>query len=118
MAFYDYPLTKQVTGNTAYETLHTLYFQGTAAMGTPTKLAALAGIIDSGAVQNVRVMDVTNGLVVAEKIGITAQSPADVDLGSLSNLSTGLAIWEVQALSQNKPGPDGDVAVGSLRLEL
>lgn len=117
-SFYDYPLTREVTGDTDYFTLHTIYFQGTNALGTPTGINAICGWLDDEAIQNVRIVDVTNGnAVVAEKLNITAQFPADVDLGTLSNLSADVAIWEVQALSVNTPGPDGDVAVGSLRLK-
>lgn len=118
MAFKDYPLSEKVTGNDAWATLHTIYFQGTTALGTPTAMAALAGVVDAGAVLDLRVMDLTNNLVVAEKLGVTDAFPADVDMGSLTNLSAGLALWALQAKVQAGKGPGGDVAMGSLRLEM
>ncbi len=47
---------------------------------------------------DIRVYDVTNSQVICEKIDITSGTPVVIDLGTISNLPTGAAVWEVQLL--------------------
>jgi hypothetical protein len=93
---FDLPFTKVVTGNTAYTTAHVFCFQGTDMVGLMTKLTFIGGFIDTGATQDIRIYDVTHQVVIAEVTGVSVEFPAIVNLGTLSNLSEGHAIWEVQ----------------------
>lgn len=113
---YDYPFTKVVTGDTSYFSAHTFLFHGSDMVGVPASIFALCGIIDSGAFLDVRIYDVTNLQTIAEKTGITDFYPTVHDLGAISNVPAAQAVWEVQLLSENTPGPDGDVAVASLTM--
>jgi len=114
---FDLTFTNVVTGNTAYTTAHTFIFEGSDAVGVPKAFHIIGGIIDSGAVQWIRIYDVTNAQVICELTGITSDFPVILDLGALSNVPTGMAIWEVQQLTENLPGPDGDVQVASAYME-
>lgn len=115
--FYDYPLTPVITGNTSYFSAYPIVWHGTDLVGLPTKITIVGGIVDTGALISIRIQDITNSLTIAEQTSLSVTYPSFIDMGTLSNLSTGRAIWEVQLLSVNQPGPDGDVAVGSLFME-
>jgi hypothetical protein len=111
---YDYPFTKVVTGDTTYFTAHIFEFQGTDLVGSPYQAVIVGGIVDS-TTQDIRIYDFTNAKVICEVTGISTSFPSMVDLGTLSNLSTGPAIWEIQ-MKRPSGGPAREVAVASLYL--
>jgi hypothetical protein len=43
-----------------------------------------------------RIYDITNDLVIAESDTLTNEDPELIDFGTISNVPTGPAIWEVQ----------------------
>jgi hypothetical protein len=77
-----------------YTVLDRIRFAGTGTR-VPSAIHIIAEI-DSGSTGDIRIYDVTNALVVAEKTGIANTSWALIDLGTLSNLSTTPVIWEIQ----------------------
>jgi len=83
------------TTATSYAIVSELIFAGTTMLGTPTEIKAILEM--TGATNmDIRIFDVTNALVIVEKLGNVVPIPTIVDLGALSNLPTGEAIWEVQ----------------------
>ena len=81
--------------STSYTIVSELIFAGTTMLGTPTTIKAILEM--TGATNmDCRIFDVTNALVIAEKLGNVVAIATIVDLGTLSNLSAGEAIWEVQ----------------------
>ena len=90
----SYPKDLASTTNTAYSIVAEVIFGGTTALGTPTEIKALLEM--SGATNiDIRIYDVTNALVIVEKLANVVPTATIVNLGALSNLSTGQAIWEV-----------------------
>ena len=82
------------TTQTSYAIVAEVIFGGTTALGTPTEIKALLEM--SGATNiDIRIYDVTNALVIVEKLANVVPTATIVNLGALSNLSTGEAIWEV-----------------------
>ena len=83
---------------TSYARVSAFIFEGTTALGNITNIAAniwrnIATTVD------VRVYDVTNTALIAELTGITSTSSANIeDLGSITNLPAGEALFEVQIL--------------------
>jgi len=92
------------TSSASYVVVGDLAFQGTDHL-TPSAIQAIAWA-DSGATAGVRIYDVTNSQTIAEKTDITGTTKAAVDLGTLSNLSAGAAVWEVQLQRVSGSGPD------------
>ena len=90
--------------NAAY-TLHcTIPFQGTSIL-TPSSIKVLALITGTGGVGgSIRIFDRTNANTIAEKAGILNSTLTLIDLGSLSNLSSGFALWELQMLINPSSG--------------
>lgn len=115
--YVDLTFADVVTGNTAYTAAHTFIFEGADLVGIPVGFYIIGGIVDSGAFQDIRVFDITNSQVICEVTGITDFFPTLINLGTLGNVPTGMAIWQVQHLTQNTPGPDGDVSVSSAFME-
>lgn len=85
------------TNNAAYEVLCTLVWPGSDQVGAPVSIRANAFAEGAGDVGDWRVYDVTNALTIGEVIGIVSTDVANiVDLGSISNVTTGEALWEIQ----------------------
>lgn len=71
-------------------------FGGTTTLGTPTKIKAVGWKDAATTSWDVQVLDITNSLTIVTKTGNTGNSPEIVDLGTLSNLPTAEAMFEVQ----------------------
>lgn len=69
-------------------------FAGTTKMGTPTNIKAIANV--TAGTGSMKIYDLTNAATIAENTSITGTTPAIIDLGTLSNLPTGEAIFEIQ----------------------
>ena len=93
---FQTPGAPYVSKTTAsYAVFGTFIFEGTTLAGTIAKIKAIAS--ESGAgTASVRIFDVTNGLQVCEVTGISGTTLSRYDLGAISNLPTGEAIFEVQ----------------------
>lgn len=72
-------------------------FSGTDDVGSPTKISAVVHI-GGGTDMDIRIQDVTNVNTICEKINITNVTPTIHDLGTISNLPTGPAVFEIQFL--------------------
>lgn len=86
------------TASATYISLARMTYPGTTEF-TPVKIVANAWV-DGGVAGQVRIYDSTNALVIAESATISATGTANiVDLGTISNLSSGAATWEIQVKS-------------------
>ena len=92
-----YPET--YTSSDTYVVVGNINWRGSDIVSSPTNIEVIARAdLDTC---SVRIYDVTNALIIAEKTAIPTGSTAIYDLGILSNISTGSAIWEVQIKSDN-----------------
>lgn len=81
----------------AYETCAAIIFRGTDTLGAPSGIRVIKKASSSSPAHSIRVIDTTNGdAVIAEVTGLTSITQDIQSLGTLSNLSTGEAIWEIQ----------------------
>lgn len=80
---------------TTYEAEGHFIFPGSTDVGTPTLIKIIAWMKDT-ATGAIRLFDATNSLVIAEKTGITEEDPTIFDMGTISNIPTGEAIFEIQ----------------------
>ncbi len=87
---------KFTTSSESYVSAGIFVFQGTTALGTPTNIKAIGSKDASPTAWDVRIFDLTNTLEIAELTGSSSTTPELVDLGTLSNLPTGIAMFEVQ----------------------
>ena len=101
----DTGLDRVETNSSTYVLARSFIFRGTTTMGTPTNIKAIS-YGDPGSTSAVRIFDLTNSLVIAEKTGIVDSVATIQDLGILSNLPTGEAIWEIQFRRTTGSGPD------------
>jgi len=83
--------------NTTYTVLTSLIFKGTTILGSPTKIKAIIHVKTAAKPGDVRIYDLTNANAICEVTGISSLVPIVVDLGTLSNLPSGEAMFEVQA---------------------
>jgi hypothetical protein len=72
-------------------------FRGTTVLGSPTAIKAIAWRLSGSGTFSMRVYDLTNALEICEVTGLSSAVATIQDFGSLSNLPTGEAMWEVQA---------------------
>jgi len=83
--------------NTTYAVLTRFIFKGTTKLGSPTNIKAIVHVKTAAKPGDVRIYDLTNANVICEVTGISSLVPILVDLGTLSNLPSGEAMFEVQA---------------------
>lgn len=110
----EYAFAQSLWGITTsgYGVMSRFKFAGTDALGEiPSAIKLVTSHTSTTA--NYRIYDLTNALVICELIGTTNALPEIVDLGTLSNLPTGEAIWELQAA---ETGP-GKLYIDSLHIE-
>ena len=110
LAFGGDPLSTQ---STSYVTFYHFIFPGTTKMGTPSAIKVLLSKVGNPTV-DVRIHDITNSNTICS---VSEQSPStypniDIkDMGTLSNLPTGEAIFLVEALRNFGGGPSAAVVL-------
>jgi hypothetical protein len=98
-----------------YKTVGAWPHPGSLKSGVPSRVVVIAGV-ETAPTMDVRIYDVKNALVVAEAQGVSASYPELVDLGAISNVSTGPTIWELQYRRASGSG-NQTVAISSATLE-
>jgi len=89
------------SSSTTYIVMRRFSFRGTANTGTPTAIKAVCYISQSSYTGRIRIQDITNGVTVCESATFNNTIAAIINLGTISNLSTGESIWEVQIKSSS-----------------
>jgi len=100
----------------AYTTVAKIIYAGSSVLGVPTSI--IANVWNDGATSvDIRVIDATNGdVVIAELTGITSSFDGNIpNLGTLSNIPTGNASFEVQ-LALNGGGMGDQARISSLTI--
>ena len=87
---------------------------GSSYIGSPAS-AKIIGILSKAGTGYFKIYDLTNSLQVVEGT-TTSLSWAIVDLGTLSNIASGEAVWEFQMKSAGSP-KDPEFTVGSLMVK-
>jgi hypothetical protein len=106
------PFAKVNSKSDSYVTVGCFVFRGSSVMGTPSSIHAIAGVqVASG--YSARVYDVTNSQTICEKVQGSESFPSVVDLGSISNVPTGAAVWEFQLKRDGGTG-NSDVEAASI----
>lgn len=88
-----------------------ILFPGTTNWKTPTAIDLLAWRTSGTNSIGFRIEDVTNANVICSITGITDAVPTQQDMGTLSNLSAGEAVWEIQVLPAGNPGVGAIAAI-------
>jgi len=94
------------TKSATYETVAAFIFEGSAALAAITSIKAIASA-DGSTSADIRIFDATNSLVIADLTGFTNATPEIIDLGSISNVPTGEALFELQLLRDGGGGDRG-----------
>ena len=68
-------------------------YPGSDNVGDISAIKALCHVVSGS--MSIRVFDFTNSLTICEKTGISNTSPTFHDLGAISNLPTGQAVFEI-----------------------
>lgn len=84
-----------LTASNNYAVIARFKFRGTTVLGTPSNIEAIINVNGANP-GDIKIFDFTNSLDIAEKTGIANIVPQIVDLGALSNLPAGPAIFELQ----------------------
>lgn len=79
-----------------YESWASFIFRGSSVWSTPVSIKLLK-YVDDATAHSIRIYDVTNGNVIAEQTGLSYSGWIILDMGTLSNVPSGEAIWEFQA---------------------
>lgn len=91
-----------------YVTQGNFIFDGSTNRGTPTSIKFFGTCSNGSKTSDMRIRDITNNATICEllnTIGNNGVVAAIWDLGALSNISTGQAVWEIQV---RKSASDGD----------
>jgi hypothetical protein len=80
----------------SYEIAATVYFRGTTVLGTPASIAVIKNAASASPAHSIRIYNVTNAQIIAELTGRTATGLVILNMGTLSNLPTGQAVFEIQ----------------------
>jgi len=84
------------TASSNYKAMFRVPFGGTDNSGTPSGSEIIVNNSSGSGSTDVRIVDLTNSVVIAEKTGITVTVATLVNLGVLSNLPAAKAVWEIQ----------------------
>ena len=104
------------TSNAAYTTMARFVYEGSIDVGTPIVMKIIAATPDATS-YDLRIFDVTNTLTIAEVTGQVNTTPVVVDLGTISNIPTGAAVFEVQLLRTGTGGQTAEVSAFSMELQ-
>lgn len=85
------------TSNASYATLGEFIYSGTSTEGAITAMNVVASFQTLATSYSLRVYDVTNAQVIAEVTGLTTIPATMQNLGTVSNLPSGPAIFQLQA---------------------
>jgi len=99
------------TTSVTYTIIDRIIFRGTS-FDTPTAIKFIANVEDTYT-GSFKIYDVTNSLDIGE-VSFTDSAFAIINLGTLSNLSSGEAIWEIQIKTNTI---NRDVQTSSMRIE-
>jgi hypothetical protein len=104
-------------GETSFQALMHYIWRGSVVHGAPTKIKIVAyaegGV---GKEIDIRIVDLTNGSAIVASVQVANTAFGIVDMGTLSNLSRGEALWEVQGKRTVGGGArDGRLSVVSLQ---
>ncbi len=104
------------TNTTTYAPVARFIFEGSTALAVPTKIYVNSWqAAQAGSQGKVRVYDLTNSQLIAESALITSTSSTNiVDLGAISNVPTGRAIW---AIEHQGNGENKDNFISSMSVE-
>jgi len=88
----------------AWAVMARIVFPGSDHMqATVEAIKAVLWVSASNRIMDIRVYDLTNDLVVAESDDLTNEDPELIDFGTVSNVPTGPAIWELQGHKDGNP---------------
>ncbi len=85
-------------------------FRGTTALGIPAAIKIVGGN-NGSSTADFRIFDFTNALQVAEILGNADVNPSVISMGTLSNLPTGEAVFQVEFLRKTGSGGSNVPAV-------
>lgn len=97
----------EITGvGAAFAVLASFIYSGSTFRGAPSAIKVLAGSGGFAGGQGFiwRIFDLTNALVIATSADQTADGPLIIDLGTLGNIPTDEAIWEIQVQDTDGAG--------------
>ena len=103
-----------VVATDSYEIKGSFVWPGSSYIGTPVSIK-IAGILDVAGTGYVKIYDLTNSQQICEGT-LTTTDWSIADLGTLSNIPTGEAVWEIQLKSVGTP-KDPEFIVGSLQVK-
>jgi hypothetical protein len=104
------------TTSTSWTTRAGFVFPGTDKLGSLSKINAIVwGNAGGGATgADIRIIDVTNAQVICSVLGVGTSATTITDMGVLSNLPSGEALFAVQI---RRLGPSGQARVSSITME-
>lgn len=92
------------SNKSSYKTVTIFDFPGTDAGANPNKVIAAVSSKSGDGTVGIRIVDITNAQVIAEvaELSVLEDEPASYNIGSVSNLPTGPAIFEIQIKKGSK----------------
>jgi len=96
-----------------YLEVGTFIWPGSDKVGTPTMLEVVGAVSNVSASADIRIYDVDNGNTIAEVLGSSALYPTIVDLGTISNVTTDEALWQIQVRRATGSGANQKAVAGS-----
>lgn len=79
-----------------YASQGTIFFHGSDALGVPAKIFLAYEATASSPAHSIRIYDPVADKVIAEKTGLTTAAAGILDMGTLSNIPTGNAVFHVE----------------------
>ncbi|MHA1754540.1 MAG: hypothetical protein ACTSYR_03375, partial [Candidatus Odinarchaeia archaeon] len=112
ISFGDHTGAFLLSDKSVYEVRANIIYRGSNNIGIINKIKAIAWVKQSEKPGDILIYDVTNGNIIVEKNGINGEVSEIIDLGTLSNIPTEEAVFEIQL--RNIPG---EMYFASLMLE-
>lgn len=102
------------SASTSYKVMSEFMFPGTTETGIPSKIELVAGSATASFGADFKIFDRTNSLTIAEVLNHISLIRVILNMGTLSNLPAGAAIFEIQG---RKPAPGQKAEMSALRMK-
>lgn len=104
------------TASTTWVVLARFYYQGSDVIGAISKINVVAAVVSGAGFGSFQLYDATNLQTVAQAVDIiTGAAFASYDVGTVSNIPTGPAIFEIRGA--RSAGPSSTVGFSSVHME-
>jgi len=103
--------------NPSFTTIFGFLFRGSTILGIPTSIKIVSSVSNNDITVNIRLLNVTQGTIIASINNINNETAQIINLGTLSNIPTSEGILELQVYRSSGPSKDKFFQLNSFHIQ-